>query len=300
MSAKPTIKNWLLVTRPWSFSVSALPAIVALIYSIYSNANALSNLYLGLLAVVGAVVFHAGGNLLSDYNDYNKGVDQIGKQGGTDQLTSGLFKPKQILAYGLSFILIGVILGLFLVYVSGVELLWIGIAGTIGAVFYSFFKFRALGDLLIFLVYGPIIMLGTGYVMLHQIYWPLFFVAFPMAFITVNVLHSNNTRDQRGDKSAKIKTFAMQIGTKASKYYYYLLTVLAYLSVIVMVILDILPYPTLIVFLTIPIAYNNCKAMKEATEEDISPISDLDLKTAKLQTAFSILMSLGLLISFVI
>lgn len=298
MKTKPTIKDWLLAIRPWSFSVSALPAFVAMMYIIHTHSH--YNWQLGIVAVIGAVVFHAGGNLISDYYDYKSGVDKEGKKGGTDTLTSGLFTPNQILTYGLVLVSFSIMLGLYLTYTVGIGLLWVGIIGTIGAVFYSFFKFRALGDLLIFLVYGPSIMLGTGYVMVGFFDWALLFVSFPMAFITVNVLHSNNTRDQRSDRYADIKTFAMYIGTKASIVHYYLLTMLSYLSIVVMVVLNILPATTLITLLTIPVAYKNCMAMRQVTDEDTTPINGLDEDTAKLQLMFSSLLSLALIISSVI
>jgi 1,4-dihydroxy-2-naphthoate octaprenyltransferase len=296
MKTKLTIKDWIVATRPWSFAVSGLPAIVAMIYSIYVFPESSANWAFGVAAVAGAVIFHAGANLISDYYDFKYGIDRDGKV-GADTLTSGLFRPKQILGYGWTFIVVGVILGLFLVSQAGIGLIWLGLFGTIGAVFYFRFKRRALGDLLIFLVYGPTIMLGMGYVMLGHINWVLLFVSFPMAFITVNVLHSNNTRDIKSDGYAGIKTNAMVIGVRASKLYYYTLIILAYAFIIAMVILKILPAVTLITLLTIPVAIRNCKAMSKATENDMTPINDLDKGTAQLQLMFSTLLSLALIIS---
>jgi len=299
MDTKPTLKNWIFAVRPWSFPVSSLPAFVAMMYTIHTHPESKANWVLGVIAIIGAVIFHAGGNLISDYNDYKYGVDRDGKV-GADTLTSKLFLPKQILVYGWSFIIIGVVLGLFLVSQAGTGLLWIGLFGTIGALFYYRFKFRALGDLLIFLVYGPTIMLGTGYVMLGYIDWTLLFVSFPIAFITVNVLHCNNTRDIRSDRYAEIKTYAMVIGVKASIIHYYILTILAYVSIILMVILGILPLTTLITLVTLPIAIKNCKAMSQVTENDVTPINDLDKGTAQLQLIFSASLSLALIISIII
>ena len=296
MKTKPTIKDWIFATRPWSFAVSALPAFVAMIYIIYAFPESADSWPLGVMAVIGAVIFHAGGNLISDYYDFVNGVDRDGNV-GADTLTSGLFLPKQILIYGWVFIIIGVAMGLFLVSKVGINLIWIGLLGTIGAVFYFKFKRRALGDLLIFLVYGPIIMLGTGYVMLGYINWVLLFVSFPMALITVNVLHSNNTRDMRSDGDAGIKTYAMVIGVKASIIYYIILTILAYISIIVMVTLSILPIVTLITLVTMPVALRNCKAMLLVTESNVTPINGLDKGTAQLQLMFSTLLSLALIIS---
>lgn len=300
MASKLTIKDWIIATRPWSFTASALPAFVAFVYTIHVHPDSLQNWALGAIAIIGAVIFHAGGNLLSDYSDYKYGVDREGTI-GTDILTSKLFAPKQILAYGSAFVAIGIAMGLFLVSQTGLILLGIGLFGTIGTVFYYKFKFKALGDLLIFLVYGPTIMLGTGYVVLGSIDWTLLLVSFPMTFITVNILHSNNTRDIRSDKFAEIKTFAMLIGIKASIIQYYVLTILSYLSVVLMVIFNILPVITLITFLTIPIAVKNCKAMaKVANEDDVTPINNLDKSTAQLQFMFSALLLLSLVISAII
>ena len=298
MKTKPQLKDWIFATRPWSFTVSALPALVAMFYTMYTVPESSVNWALGLVAVVGAVIFHAGGNLISDYYDFKYGVDRDGNV-GADTLTSGVFFPRQILVYGWVFVITGVIMGLFLTVKAGVELLWLGVFGTIGAVFYFRFKRIALGDLLIFLVYGPTIMLGTGYVMLGYIDWALLFVSFPMAFITVNVLHSNNTRDMRSDSDAGIKTYAMVIGVRASILYYYVLTALAYASIIVMVMFDILPAVTLVTLVTIPVAYKNCKMMSQVSEDDVVPINGLDKSTAQLQLMFSALLSLALIVSII-
>lgn len=299
MDNKLTLKNWVLATRPWSFPVSSLPAFVAMMYTIHTHPESSSNWILGVTAIIGAVIFHAGGNLISDYNDYKYGVDREGKV-GTDILTGKLFTPKQVLRYGWSFIAIGIALGLFLVSQAGITLLWIGLFGTVGAVFYYRFKFRALGDLLIFLVYGPTIMLGTGYVILGHIDWTLLFVSFPLAFITVNVLHANNTRDIRSDRFAEIKTYAMVIGVKASIVNYYILTALAYVSIIAMVIMNILPLTALITLITLPVAIKNCMAMSKVTSDDVTPINDLDKGTAQLQLMFSASLSLALIIAIII
>ncbi|WP_291126213.1 prenyltransferase, partial [Dysgonomonas sp. UBA7698] len=100
---KPTLKNWVIATRPWSFPVSSLPALIAMMYTIHVYPESSANWILGVIAIIGAVVFQAGGNLISDYYDYKYGVDREGKV-GTDILTSKLFTPKQVFIYGWAFI----------------------------------------------------------------------------------------------------------------------------------------------------------------------------------------------------
>ncbi|MDR1763917.1 MAG: prenyltransferase [Dysgonamonadaceae bacterium] len=296
---KLTAKDWLFATRPWSFPASSMPALVSFLYMWYVHPESHQNLWLGIAAIVGAVIFHAGGNMISDYFDYKYGVDREGVP-GTDNLTSKRFHPRQILTFGAILVGVGVILGLILVNLTGITLLWIGIVGFIGAVFYYKFKFIALGDLAIFIVYGPTIALGVGYVMYGAIDWRLLLLCLPIAFITVNILHANNTRDTKSDRQAGIKTFAMLIGVKNSIAEYVILTVMAYVLLIAMVAVRILPPFALIVLLTIPIAIRNSRAILKITEDNMSSITLLDVGTAQLQLVFSLSLSLALILSIIL
>ncbi|MDR2476144.1 MAG: prenyltransferase [Bacteroidales bacterium] len=296
---KLTLKDWFFAVSPWSYPVSASPAIIALLYTMWVHPESIDNWPLGVLAVAGAIIFHSGGNLISDYHDFRTGVDQAGN-GAKDSLTSGRFTPKQILYFGWSFILLGALLGVVLAYQSGANLLWVGIFGGTGAVFYYMLKAKALGDLLIFLIFGPIIMTGVGFVMLGYYDWRLILVSLPVAFITVDVLHSNNTRDIQRDSEAGLITFAKILGIKSSIFYYCLLIFCVYASVIVMGALKILPLWTLITLITIPVALRNCRMIMQIKENDVTPINTLDISTAQLQLLFSISMLLALILTLVI
>ena len=296
MNNKPTIKDWIFATRFWSFPVSSLPALIGVVYSIYKYPDCGGNWWLGLIAIVGAVLFHAAGNLISDYNDYKYGVDRKGNVVGTEMLTSGLFAPKQVLAFGLVFLFIGIALGMFLVWKSGAGLLWVGLIGFFATVFYYVFKFKALGDLLIFIIYGPAIVMGASYATIGFYDWNLFLVALPLVFITVSVLHANNTRDMKNDCQAGIKTFAMVLGYKVSIIYYYILNLLPYVFIIFMVVFGILPWVSLIAMLTVPLALKNCRAMSKIAPGDVSSINGLDKSTAQLQLPFGTLQAIALFI----
>lgn len=299
MATKLTFKDWFFAVRPWSFAASAMPAIVALLYVWQTNAELQQSWLLGILALLGAVILHAGGNLISDYHDFKYGVDRDGVP-GSDNLTSGRFSSKQILIYGFSLVGLSTAIGFFLMSQTGFDLFWIGLIGVIAAVFYYLFKYKALGDLLIFMVYGPSIMLGIGYVMTGTMDWTLALISLPIVFITVNILHSNNTRDIESDGQANITTLAILIGLKASIVKYIALSVFTYLSIIVMVIMGILPIVVLLTLITIPLAVRNCKAMVRVPSKGIAEINLLDMGTAQLQLAFSGLFSLALIIAGVL
>ncbi len=295
---KHSLKDWIFAARPWSFPASSMPALLAFTYVFYiSHFQTITvNWFLGIFAVLGAIIFHAGGNLVSDYFDYKNGVDREDTF-GAGMLVNKVFEPKTILYYGLGTLTAGTMLGLYLYSQTGLPLLIIGIVGMIGAGFYFQFKSKALGDLLIFIVYGPVISLGTFYAMTSIVCWEAIALCFPITFITVNILHANNTRDILSDKRANIKTLAMNLGINKSIILYKSLLGMAYVSSILLVVTGIISWITLAVFITLPVALKNIKIMNNAKLENPENIADLDVKTAQLQLIYSLLMIITIIIS---
>jgi len=295
----PTTKNWIIATRPWSFPASTMPALVAISYIFFLKNEMTVNInwWYGVLALIGAGIFQASGNLVGDYFDYKYNVDRKDTFGSSRMLVDGVFKPKSILIFGITFLVIGILLGLFLSLNTGVNLLWIGAIGVLGTYFYYKLKFMALGDLLIFIIYGPLIGLGTVFVMTNELDWNLFILEIPIAFLVVNILHANNTRDIRDDGKANIKTQAMLLGVKGSKVQYIVLALGAYIAVALMVTFRMIHPLTLSVFLTLPIALKNIKKMQLAEADKPELIKDLDADSAQLVMIFSVLLSLSNIIA---
>lgn len=293
------MNKWILATRPWSFPASAMPALLAISF-VFFQKNNFDNVswILGILALLGAVCFQIAGNLIGDYFDFKYKVDRKDTFGSSRLLVEGVFQPSTIYKFGVSVLIAGILLGLILMYFSGGDLLWIGIAGALGTYFYYRLKFIALGDLLIFIIYGPLIGLGTAYVMTGTLHWEILLVEIPVAFLVVNILHANNTRDIRDDGKANIKTQAMLLGIKGSKIQYIVLALGAYVAVAVMVVVGLLHSLTLSVFLSIPIALKNIKQMQLAKIEEPENIKMLDASSAQLVMIFTLLFSVSNFIAF--
>lgn len=289
-----TAKDWILLTRPWSFPASAMPAIVAISYLFFRQSEFVSiNWYYGLLALLGAVIFQASGNSTSDYFDFKYNVDTKESLGTNRLLVDGIFPPKSALQFGLILLMIGSLLGIFLMLHSGWNLLWIGIIGVLGAFFYCKLKYIALGDLLIFIIYGPLIGLGTAFVMTGELIWTVVLITIPVAFLVVNILHANNTRDIRDDSKANIKTQAILLGERGSIIQYIVLAIGAYIGVALLVAFGLFHPLTLSVFITFPIALKNIKQMRTAKIDKPELINNLDENSAKLVMVFGSILSLS-------
>ncbi len=293
------MNKWILATRPWSFPASAMPALLAISFVFFQKSNFDNVSWVsGVIALLGAVCFQIAGNLIGDYFDYQYKVDRKETFGSSRLLVDGVFQPRTIYNFGISALITGILLGLILMYYSGSHLLWIGLAGALGAYFYYRLKFIALGDLLIFLIYGPLIGLGTAYVMTEKLLYEVLLIEIPIAFLVVNILHANNTRDIRDDGKANIKTQAMLLGIKGSKIQYIVLALGAYVAVALMVAFGLLHSLCLSVFLSIPIALKNIKQMQLARIDQPENIKMLDASSAQLVMIFSLLFSLSNFIAY--
>lgn len=284
------MKKWIIATRPWSFPASAMPAIATITFVGWKfgvDVNWLN----GFLALLGAVFFQTAGNLIGDYYDFRYKVDRKESFGSSRMLVDGVFSPQTILNFGLVMLALGSAIGLLLLYRSGLHLLWIGVLGVLGTYFYYLFKYKALGDLTIFIIYGQLIALGTGYVMTNTLDWQILLVSVPIGFLVVNILHANNTRDIKHDGQAHIQTFAMLLGVERSRLYYMILALSSYLSVGCLVAFQQLPVLCLSVLLTLPIALKNIRLMKTAMVDQPENIKDLDASSAQLVMTFSLLFS---------
>ena len=287
---KHSFKDWMIAVRPWSTPASAMPIIVTLAYLFWKGAEI--NWLYGLWALVGMILFHYAGNVWSDWFDFRKKVDAEDTY-GAKTLTTGMFSPKEILWLAVGLLVVAVACGLGLVAVTGLPLLWIGIAGAACTVLYPLMKYNALGDLDILINFAFLPTLGTSYAVTGAIDWSVLLIALPVGLITDGILHCNNTRDVVTDKRAGIRTMAMGLGSKWAARLYAFEMVFPYVWVGVLSVLGIVPMHTVIVFLTIAVALGCASTMLKSVGQGPTLINDLDVRTANLQMMFSVLLSVA-------
>ena len=294
---KHSLKEWIFAMRPWSFPASAISALVAFSY-IFFRFSGLSSLYdinwcYGVLAILGAVIFQAGSNVANDYFDYRHKVDTKESIGINRLLIDEVFEPKTFLRYSLILLSAGILLGVYFLFNTGIELLWIGIIGVLSGFFYYKLKYIALGDLLIYIIFGPMIMLGTMFVMTGRINTDALLISVPIGFLIVNILHANNTRDMKHDGKANIKTQAMLLGVRGSIIQYIILGIGAYVAVAVMAAFKVLHPLSLIVFVSLPLEIMNIKKMQKTEFDKPELINNMDEMSAKLVLAFGGLLAIS-------
>ena len=292
--SKHPFGHWVIAVRPWSFPASAMPIIVTLAFLFWKGADI--HWGFGVWALINMILFHVAGNVWSDYNDFKKTVDREDTH-GAKTLTTGMFQPEEIRNLAIAVFAIAAVGGVGLVALTGLPLLWIGLAGAALTLLSPVLKFNALGDFCILMTFAFLPTLGTAYVTTGIVDWSVLWIALPVGLITDGILHSNNTRDMVPDKRAEIKTLAMGLGAKASAIMYGFEVLFPFAWIAVCSIMGIMPLSTIVIFLTLPVAMGCSQTMMKSVKSGCSIIADLDVRTANLQLMFSVLLSAALIAS---
>ena len=289
------LKNWVLVAQPWAWNASASPAIVAYSYIFFlfktGELPGEVNWLNGIIGFIAMLILHVSGNTMNEYQDFMKGIDGKEKTGPPRLIVQGIFKPKTVLYYSLTMLLIGSLIGAYLIVNTGWPLLIIGIIGVFSILFYHKFKYAALGELLIFICYALAVPMGIGYVLTEQLTWAILLVTTPTGLLVVDILHANNTRDVEQDRAAETRSQAMKLGLEGSQIVYQTLVLVSYMLIAILVFINMLHPIAFLILLSFPLASKNIKSMKKATNDNLQSIHFLDAETSKLTLLFSFLLA---------
>jgi 1,4-dihydroxy-2-naphthoate octaprenyltransferase len=293
-------KIWFRATRPFSFTASTIPCVLgAMLALLVYNGNSLW--YLFPFIILSSLTLHAATNLVSDYYDFVKGVDTKDSMGGSGVLIEGLLKPRQVFNAGILFFAIAFVLGLPIIFARGELILVLGIVGILGGFFYTGwpigYKYAALGNFFVFILMGPLMVVGTFYALTGHYSADVLYISLPIGCLVTGILQANNLRDISHDKNAHIKTLANVAGSTYAKAEYLTLIIGAYVIVIALVLLKILSPWALIVLLSLPPAIKNMNQIKGVQVDNTSKIAMLDVQTAQLHLLFGLLLSISVLIS---
>ena len=220
-AAPSAARKWLVAARPWALPASTMPVIFGTSLAVVIGGARL-DAFRFLSAFLAMMFLHSAANMLSDIFDFRRGLDtEVTPVSGA--LVRGWLSVRQVAAEVVVFSVAGGALGLYLAWVTGPVLLYIGAAGVVVGASYTFLKSRALGDLAVFLNFGILGALGAWVVQTHSFsWWPAVWTV-PMAMLVAGILHANNWRDSVSDSGRKVFTTAFLLGDRGSLVYYGLL-----------------------------------------------------------------------------
>jgi 1,4-dihydroxy-2-naphthoate octaprenyltransferase len=281
-------RAWFLALRPFSYPASIVPVLVGAALA----ADDAFRPGLFALTLAGSILIQAGTNLATDFFDFTDGVQPRATLGGA--IRSGALSAAAIHRAAIVCFAAGSACGLAIVAYTGWPVLAAGIVSVLAGYFYTagpiMYGRRGLGEVMVFLFMGVLMVMATYYVQLERLSLEAFYGSIPVGILVANILHANNLRDIENDRINRKLTIATLTGRPASDRLLFALVASAFLWVLGCAALSLLPVGSVLVLGSIPAAAATLRALKA---QDAMALNPLVRNSARLHLHFGVLLSLG-------
>ena len=240
------IFTWVVIMRLPFLSATIMPILVGAAVAKFMG-YAVDWSWLGL-TLLGGSLLHIGTNTSNDYFDYLSGTDNLnynysnkGLNGGSRGIQMGLISPKGVRNLTIVVFALSVLVGIPLIQKAGMPVLWLGIIGFLSGLFYTAPPFRfssrkGLGELLIGLNFGPLMVAGSTLVQTGQLLPEAFLAGVPLGFLIAAVVYINEFPDHDSDKATGKNTLIVVFGPEKARVGYVALVSGAFLSIVLLVL----------------------------------------------------------------
>jgi len=190
-------------------------------------------------------------------------------------------------------------------------LFWLGLIGVISSYFYVGpplrLAYRGIGEIIVGVNFGPIMTLGAYYVQTGS--WTNltepFLASLPIGLLIAAVLWINEFPDMDADRAVGKKTLVLRLGYLRSVSVFIALLALSYLLVITYALLrgfeslQITSYTTLVVLLSLPIAFKAIRVLR-SSYRDPHAIIPANAGTIMLHLSFGVLTIIGFVLGAIL
>lgn len=283
---------WWLAIRPATLTASAAPVLVgtgaAWSDGVFAPGPALA-------ALVGASLLQVGANFANDVFDFERGADnadRLGPQRATQQgwISAAQMKRAMWLAFAGA-----LVTGVYLTAVAGWPVMALGLLSIAAAYLYTGgpkpYGYLGLGDLSVFVFFGPGAVAGTYFVQAHAVSPLVLWASVPIGALATAILVVNNLRDIETDARAGKLTLAVRLGERATRNYYQLLLAVAYAVSPIVWFRGLADAWVMLPWLSLPLALGLASRMRH--ERGLA-LNGCLVQTARLEVVFGLLFAVGL------
>lgn len=287
-----TLSYWVLAIRPKTLPAAIAPVMIG---TAMAWGDGVFHMPSAIACAFGALMIQIATNLVNDYCDFKKGADTADRKGPVRVTQAGLIKPKTVLMAAGIALLLAIAASGYLYTRGKTVILIIAIVSILSGIFYTAGKkplgYLGLGDLFVFIFFGPVAVCGTYYVQALDMNMSLLLAGIAPGALSCAILAVNNLRDIDTDKKAGKKTLAVRFGANFAKCEYIACIMLAMLTPFIVFFLTHdhqgIVVASLVGFFSIPLIITVC------TSNDGAVLNGILAKTGKLLIIYSMLYSMG-------
>ena len=288
--------SWFWAARPFSLTASIAPVLVG---SALAATGGAVDWLLFALVLTGSVAIQIGTNLTDEYSDHRK-QGRAGKFLAPHKVIQRGLLSERAVGIGMAAAFgYGIAAGLLIVAQTGWPILVVGLASVAAAYLYAGgpkpLGTLGLGEPVVFVFMGPLMVMATYYVQVREVTQASFLVSLPVAFIVTAILHCNNLRDISEDRETGKRSIAAVIGVTPSRWLYAAFLASAYVSIAAVTIAGVVSPWALLGLAPLPWAAGAARALFAA--EDRAAMNRLLVRSGKLHGWTGLALAAGLYVS---
>lgn len=239
------ISKWLIATRSAVTTVTIYSCIIA---GMLAWRDGYFSWLPWIILTLGLFIAHGTNNLLNDYTDFSRGVDTnnyFRTQYGVHPLVQNFWTKNQQIQWFIASGVIATISGIFALFYTNFHPWVIGLFafGALVLLFYTWpLKYWAVGELSIFLIWGPIMIAGVYFVLalgkggdLANV-WKVALAGIPFGLSVASINVGKHIDKMLDDGRKDVGTFPVRAGQTIARYVNIAAIVLAYAVIIYLVV----------------------------------------------------------------
>ena len=209
-----------------------------------------------IIVTLGLFIAHGTNNLLNDYTDFTRGIDKdnyFRTQYGAHPLVQGFWTIRQQITWFLVSGVLAFLSGVFALFYTGFSPAVIGLFafGALVLLFYTWpLKYLGLGELAIFLIWGPILVAGVYIVLMGgrmDNVWNVALAGVPFGLSVVSINIGKHIDKSAEDRKKGVGTLPVRIGEKAARYINMAVIVMIYLVILYLIFIPRFFTPILLI-----------------------------------------------------
>ena len=208
-----------------------------------------------VILTVGLFIAHGANNLLNDFTDFSRGIDKdnyFRTQYGVHPLAQGFWdKRTHLIWFGVSGFL-ATLAGVYaMLYTHFAPIVvWLFVFGALILLFYTYpLKYVGIGELSIFLIWGPLMIGGVFYVMTGVWSWMVILGSIPVGLNVVTINLGKHTDKMEEDRVKGVRTLPVLLGEPAAREVTISAIVLSYLITVYLIFVPRFFTPVLLLIL---------------------------------------------------
>lgn len=242
------------------------------------------NVWLFFAVLITTIFHHLGLNLADDYYDYQYGTDLKHSPdpyaGGSGVLTAGLLTPQAIKMAAIGCYATVMLFGLGIAYYAGWWVIGLGAFGILCSFYYTApplrLAYRGLGEVTIWINFGPVLCLGSYYIQAHKISLAAILLSIIMGSLIFCVIVANEIPDHPTDQATNKRTLIVKYGQ-----YFGLKLLVISIGMILFVLtsavgVGILPKAALLAWISVPLAYKAVKTLAASLNTSLNTGQNID------------------------